>query len=72
MFGGLVSQTPIPLTMVIRKLAVTNLPTPRIAASEPRMSSGTEFAIRWPNPACRNGANRMPGRPYGSWAMMPS
>ncbi len=57
---------------MISTLAHRNLPTSRSPARKPRISSGTELAIRWPKPPCRNGAKTMPTRPSGSQPTMPN
>ena len=71
-FGSPNSHAPRPLLSAVNKMTPRKRPSVTATyAITPRTAKISEFESRWPKPACRNGANRMPSRPDTVRGWMP-
>ena len=69
---GANTHVPKPATSATITVTAAVRARPPSAIVKPRIRNGTVLPIRWPQPACRNGASAMPGRPSTSRGWMPS
>jgi hypothetical protein len=65
------SHVPSPLTSATIAVTPSSRHGPSSPITAPIATNGSVFAIRWPKPACRKGANSTPSSPSTSRGSIP-